>query len=38
VSRKTTFLLAGQDAGSKLEKARESGVEIISEEEFRKML
>jgi DNA ligase (NAD+) len=38
VSRKTNFLLAGRDAGSKLEKAREFEVQILSEEEFRAML
>lgn len=34
VSKKTSFLLAGTDAGSKLAKARELGVQVISEEEF----
>ncbi|MFZ5816031.1 MAG: NAD-dependent DNA ligase LigA [Bacillota bacterium] len=34
VSKKTSFLLAGEAAGSKLEKARELGVPILTEEEF----
>lgn len=38
VSKKTSFVLAGEEAGSKLTKAQELGVRIISEEEFRKML
>ena len=37
VSKKTDFLLAGEDAGSKLEKAKQLGVRILSEEEFRAM-
>jgi DNA ligase (NAD+) len=38
VSKKTDALLAGEDAGSKLEKAKELGVEVIDEEEFKKRL
>ena len=37
VSKKTSYLLAGEDAGSKLTKAQSLGVQIISEEEFNKM-
>jgi DNA ligase (NAD+) len=38
VSKKTDFVLAGEDAGSKLGKAQKLGVKIISEAEFLKML
>ena len=38
VSKKTDFVLAGENAGSKYEKAQELGVEIISEEEFLKLV
>jgi DNA ligase (NAD+) len=38
VSKKTDFVLAGEKAGSKLEKARELGVPIISEGDFLSMI
>jgi DNA ligase (NAD+) len=38
VSRKTDFVLAGENAGSKLDKAKELGVKVISEAEFEKMI
>ena len=38
VSKKTSFVLAGADAGSKLEKAKKLGLRVIDEAEFRKML
>ncbi len=37
VSKKTDFVLAGEEAGSKLEKAQKLGVKIIDEAEFAKM-
>ena len=38
VSKKTSYVLAGEDAGSKLTKAQELGVTIITEKEFEDML
>lgn len=38
VSKKTTFIIAGQSAGSKITKAQEFGVPILSEDDFQKMI
>jgi DNA ligase (NAD+) len=38
VSKKTDYLLAGAEPGSKFDKAKELGVKIIDEAELRKML
>lgn len=38
VSKNTSFVVAGESAGSKLDKARELGVKIINEKEFLDML
>jgi len=38
VSKKTSYVLAGKEAGNKLDKAKELGVKVIDENEFMKMV
>ena len=38
VSKRTNYVVAGSDAGSKLDKAHELGVEVIDEAGLRKLL
>ncbi len=38
VSKKTDYLVAGESAGSKLDKARELGVAVLTEDEFEKLI
>jgi DNA ligase (NAD+) len=38
VSKKTDYVLVGEEAGSKLEKAKSLGVKTVGEDEFRKLI
>ena len=38
VSKKTDYLVAGEDAGTKLEKAQKLNVPVITEDEFLKLI
>jgi DNA ligase (NAD+) len=38
VTKKTDYVVVGSDPGSKLDKARELGIKVITEQEFKEMV
>ena len=38
VSKNVDFVVAGEDPGSKLDRAKELGIKILKEEEFKKLI
>jgi DNA ligase (NAD+) len=38
VSKRVDFVVAGEDSGSKFDKAKELEIKILTEEEFKKMI
>jgi DNA ligase (NAD+) len=38
VTKKTTYVVAGSEPGSKLDKAKSSGIKILNEKEFLKLI
>jgi len=38
VSKNTTYVLAGESAGSKLDKAQKLGIKVVSEEDLKSMI